>query len=114
MRTTGTSLHPTSALSSSTYKGQMYDRYLMGEWAWYEGLVYPQWNDAVHTVPHTDMLNYMDELSVYRRYQFNWVEGYDFGIASPSCYLLGFVDPEYKLHIVAGFHRRVRCEGPVR
>jgi phage terminase large subunit len=90
----------------STYQGQMYDRYLMGEWASYEGLVYPQWNDQVHVQPHTDMLNYLDDLVRYRRYEPNWVEGYDFGIAAPSCYLLAFVDPEYKVHIVDGFHRK--------
>jgi len=90
----------------STYQGQMYDRYLMGEWASYEGLIYPQWSDMHHVIPHNDMLNYLDDLTTYRRYTPKWVEGYDFGIASPSCYLLGFVDPEHKLHIVDGFHRK--------
>lgn len=90
----------------STYQGQMYDRYLMGEWASYEGLVYPQWSDLIHVVDHGRMLNHLDDLTAYKRYTPRWVEGYDFGIASPSCYLLGFTDPEYKLHIVDGFHRK--------
>lgn len=90
----------------STYQGQMYDRYLMGEWASYEGLVYPQWSDLHHVIPHGDMQNYLDDLTHYRRYTPNWVEGYDFGIASPSCYLLAFVDPDQKVHIIDGFHRK--------
>src|SRR5262245_25204390 len=90
----------------STYKGQMRDRYLLGEWASYEGLVYPQWNDLVHVIKHGDMLNYLDDLVRYRNYKPNWVEGYDFGIAAPSCYLLAFVDPDYKVHIVAGFYQK--------
>ena len=90
----------------STYQGQMYDRYILGQWASYEGLVYPQWSDTLHVVPHGDVLNYLDDLVHYRNYKPNWVEGYDFGIASPSCYLLAFVDPEYKVHIVAGFYKK--------
>jgi hypothetical protein len=93
-------------LLESTYKGQMRDRYLLGEWASYEGLVYPQWDEARHVIPHNDMLNYLDDLTIYKRYQPTWVEGYDFGIISPSCYLLGFVDPDYKLHILDGYHRK--------
>lgn len=90
----------------STYQGQMYDRYLMGKWASYEGLVYPQWSDTIHVIPHGDMQNYLDDLVQYRRYTPNWVEGYDFGIAAPSCYLLAFVDPDYKVHVIDGFYKK--------
>lgn len=93
-------------LLESTYTGQMRDRYLLGEWASYEGLVYPQWDDTRHVIPHNDMLNYLDDLTMYQRYNPTWIEGYDFGIASPSCYLLAFVDPDYKVHILDGFHRK--------
>lgn len=90
----------------SSYQGQMYDRYLLGKWASYEGLVYPQWSDMTHVIPHGDVLNYLDDLTRYQHYTPNWIEGYDFGISAPSCYLLGFVDPHYKLHIVDGFHQK--------
>jgi hypothetical protein len=93
-------------LLESTYTGQMRDRYLLGEWASYEGLVYPQWDDTKHIVPHNNMLSYLDDLTIYRRYEPTWIEGYDFGIVSPSCYLLAFVDPDYKVHILDGFHRK--------
>jgi hypothetical protein len=33
------------------------------------------------------------------------VEGYDFGLTSPSCYLLGFVDDWGRLFIIDGYHR---------
>lgn len=88
----------------STYRGQMRDRFLLGKWASYEGLVYPDFDDVLHVIPHRDMLAYMDELS-RRNYQFKWVEGYDFGIASPSCYLLAFVDPNGMVHVVDGFYK---------
>jgi hypothetical protein len=90
----------------STYSGQMRDRYLLGEWASYEGLIYSQWNDMTHVVTHNNMLRYLDDLTTYHHYQPTWIEGYDFGIASPSCYLLAFVDPDYKVHIVDGFHQK--------
>jgi len=90
----------------STYQGQMYDRYLMGKWASYEGLIYPQWDDNMHVIPHGDMLNYFDDLTMYRRYDPTWVEAYDFGIAAPSCYLLALIDPDYKVHIIDGYHKK--------
>lgn len=89
----------------STYRGQMRDRFLMGEWASYEGLVYPQYNDINNLVTHNDMLEYMNQLG-QRQYQFKWREGYDFGIASPSCYLLSFTCPNGAVHVVDGFYRK--------
>lgn len=93
-------------LLESTYTGQMRDRYLLGEWASYEGLIYPQWDDSKHIINHNRMLNYLDELCAHQRYEPTWLEGYDFGIVSPSCYLLAFIDPDYKMHIVDGYHRK--------
>lgn len=89
----------------STYRGQMRDRFLLGQWASYEGLVYPQYSDITHAISHDMMMDYMDSLGG-QRYRFNWIEGYDFGIASPSCYLLGFVCPLGAVHIVDGFHQK--------
>lgn len=88
----------------STYRGQMRDRFLLGKWASYEGLIYPQFATTTHVVAHNDMLEYMDRLGS-RRYVFKWREGYDFGIASPSCYLLAFVCPLGAVHIVDGFYQ---------
>ena len=46
----------------STYTGQMKDRFLLGEWAAYEGLVYPQYNDITHTVEHKSIIRLWDDL----------------------------------------------------
>lgn len=89
----------------STYRGQMKDRFLLGKWASYEGLVYPQFSDIDNVVPYNDMAEYMNTLGGMN-YHFNWVEGYDFGIASPSCYLAGFVCPNGAVHIIDGFYKR--------
>lgn len=88
----------------STYRGQMKDRFLLGKWASYEGLVYPEFSEIDNVIPHKDMLDYMDSLS-NRGYTFNWLEGYDFGIIVPSCYLLAFVCPMGAVHIVDGFYQ---------
>lgn len=88
----------------STYRGQMRDRFLLGQWASYEGMIYPEFSDLTHVVTLSDMEDYMERLDS-QRYKFNWVEGYDFGIASPSCYLLSFVDPNGAVHVIDGFHQ---------
>lgn len=94
----------------STYRGQMRDRFLLGKWASYEGLIYPEFSDVANVVTHSDMMDYMDSLGD-QNYHFNWLEGYDFGIASPSCYLAGFVDPNGGVHVIDGYHEK---EYPVK
>jgi len=88
----------------SAYRGQMYDRFVLGKWAAYEGLVYPDYEESKHVVAHSSMLHYLDQLST-AHYKVNWIEAYDFGIASPSCYLLAFVDPQGMVHVVDGFYK---------
>lgn len=88
----------------STYRGQMRDRFLLGKWASYEGMVYPEFSEISNVVSHEDMLRYMDDLS-NTRYQFKWREGYDFGIATPSCYILAFVCPTGAIHLIDGFYK---------
>jgi hypothetical protein len=90
----------------STYRGQMRDRFLLGKWASYEGLIYPQFQEEINVVSRRDMNEYLERLSSQFRWKGKWIEGYDFGIASPSCYLLGFVDLGGIVHIVDGFYKR--------
>lgn len=92
------------SLMESTYTGQMKDRFLKGLWASYEGLVYPQFDETVHMHPRQQLSRYLDRL-IHDGYDIEWAEGYDFGKASPSCYLAGFVDPCGNLCIVDGFHK---------
>lgn len=93
----------------STYKGQMKDRFLLGKWAAYEGLVYPEYSEIIHTVPHRDMEEYLNDIARYGKPTF--LEALDFGIPTPSCYLLGFVDHLGIVHILDGFYG---AEIPIR
>lgn len=91
-------------LMESTYRGQMKDRFLKGQWAAYEGLVYPMFDETVHMVNGVHIRRYLDQLGT-DGYDVEWVEGYDFGKAAPSCYMVGFVDPHGNIIICDGYHR---------
>lgn len=89
----------------STYRGQMRSRFLLGEWGAYEGLVYPDFNEAVHGVGFNTMYDYYNRLTALG-YDVQWVAGYDYGIAVPSCFLLAFVDPMGNVCIIDGFYEK--------
>ena len=89
----------------TTYRGQMRDRFLLGKWAAYEGLVYPSFNEDVHVVNHSHMVEH------YRRLQMSTsnlsiIEGYDYGMAVPFCYLLGFVDEHGNVMLMDGSYEK--------
>lgn len=92
-------------LIESKYQGQMRDRYLMGEWAAYEGLVYPNFNEDIHMVPEEELMDYLAWL---RRKHINVeaIEGYDYGMSSPSCYSFGFKDHWGRVFELDGFYQR--------
>jgi len=75
----------------ASYHGQMRDRFLMGEWASYEGLVYPDFSESVHVLSHSQINQYYLQLTAAGA-EIIHLEGYDYGLAVPYCYLLGFVD----------------------
>jgi phage terminase large subunit len=87
----------------STYRGQQGDRYLKGEWAAYEGLVYSQFNQSQHVIPHHTLMSYLRSLSSYK---LTWLYSYDFGIASPSCFLIGVSDHYGNVFIIDGFYKK--------
>ena len=87
----------------ATYKGQMRDRFLLGTWAAYEGLVYPSFDEALHVVEYSRMKAMLATLG---RYQVTIVEGYDFGMAVPACYILGFVDDVGNVHLLDGWYEK--------
>ena len=83
----------------------MYDRFLMGKWAAYEGLVYPEFNEDIHAQPLAKIEEHLRQcLKKYVKPV--CIEGYDFGNTSPSCYLLGFVDEYGRVFILDGFHKK--------
>tara|TARA_R110000823_G_scaffold11710_7_gene39564 strand:+ start:721 stop:2268 length:1548 start_codon:yes stop_codon:yes gene_type:complete len=89
----------------ASYKGQMRSRFLMGEWASYEGLVYPAFNQAVHVMSHHAIENYYNQLKI-KSSSITFLEGYDYGLAVPYCYLLGFCDSLGNVFIMAGAYEK--------
>lgn len=85
-----------------TYTGQMKDRFLKGEWAGYEGLVYPNFDVGRNVLPHDWVKEYYFDLR--SKYNVEIVEGFDYGLAVPSCYMLGFVDPWGNFLILDGYY----------
>lgn len=89
----------------AAYTGQFRQRYLGGEWGAFEGLVYPMFDPDVHMVDKSLILRYLWELG-YKGLQPLSLEGLDYGIASPTCYLNGFVDYQGRVFIVNGFYKK--------
>lgn len=89
----------------ASYQGQMRTRFLMGEWASYEGLVYPQFNEVLHTIPYHNMLQYLKQLQMKTR-DVTYLEGYDYGLAVPYCYLCGFTDEYGNVFIIDGGYEK--------
>jgi hypothetical protein len=88
----------------SSYKGQMYDRYVLGKWVAYEGLVHPEYDTMRHGISRNDIMDYLRSLRE-RHVQIKALEGYDFGNTSPSCYMLGGVDDWGRVLILDGFYK---------
>lgn len=84
-------------------RGSMATRYVQGDWGAYDGLVYPDYDEAKHMVEHRMLRDFIergiadDTLGV--------TEAYDFGQVSPSCYLLAFYNDVGDTFIVDGFYR---------
>lgn len=88
----------------ASYKGQMRERYLLGKWAAFEGLVHPSFDIARHSLKRKEMLDYLHQLAI-KHVQPLVLEGYDFGNVSPSCYLYGFVDDYGRVFVLDGFYK---------
>jgi phage terminase large subunit len=89
-----------------TYTEQMKDRFLKGEWAGYEGLVYPNFDINRNVLPHDWVKEYY--FSLREQYKIEIIEGFDYGLAVPSCYMLGFVDPWGNILILDGYYEKER------
>lgn len=88
----------------AAYKGQMKQRFLMGEWAAFEGLVYPDYSQDIHVVSQDEMLKIL-ERGKMNNTTFVSIEGFDLGLVKPSCYLLGFTDHMGRIFILDGFYK---------
>lgn len=56
-----------------------------------------------HVIPHAIIESYYWKL-VNMGVEVTILEGYDFGIAAPSCYMLGFVDTQGNVFLLDGFY----------
>jgi hypothetical protein len=88
----------------ASYRGQMRERFLKGRWGAYEGLVYPEFDSSVHGVDRESIDKYYSRL-IAQGFVVPWIEGYDYGLAVPSCYLAGFTDPWGNIVIADGFYK---------
>jgi phage terminase large subunit len=89
----------------STYRGQMRDRFLRGKWEAYEGLVYPDYDESVHKLPHDVIVRYFNRLRMMG-YKPTIREAYDHGIAKAGCYGLFFADHKNNLFLLDGHHEK--------
>jgi hypothetical protein len=87
----------------ATYKGRFRERYVYGKWVAFEGIVYNEFDPVQHVVPLAWLRDYVEDMRMFG-YTPTVVESYDFGIAEPSCYLLGLVDQQGRVLVVDGFY----------
>lgn len=87
----------------ASYKGSMKTRFLEGKWSAYDGLVFPTYEYETHVVPHKRVVQYFYDLLEAGMIP-TILEGFDYGIASPSCYLLGFADHKGNVFVLDGFY----------
>jgi len=86
----------------STYKGQQYQRFVLGKWDAYEGLIYPDFSPITHVIPDAEMRELHKAISRFA--EPTWIAGYDHGIASSACYVQAFCDIKGNVHICDGFY----------
>ena len=89
----------------TAYTGQMRDRYLLGRWASYEGLVYPSFMEEVHVMSHHSIVDYYNKLYIGSQLV-SITEGYDYGMAVPYCYILGFTDDKGNVFLMDGDYEK--------
>lgn len=89
----------------NAYRGQMKDRFLMGRWCAYEGLVYPMFDRTMHCKTQAEMVHVLRG-QVESGARLRVIESYDHGIAVPSCYLYAVVDRERNVYVVDGFYEK--------
>lgn len=88
------------------FRGAMQKRFIQGDWDAYQGLIYPDYNDATHLISAADIQEYIAK--GLNQGSLGIIEGYDYGQASPSCYLLAFVDKDHNVIVVDGFYEAMK------
>jgi hypothetical protein len=89
----------------ASYRGQMRKRFLEGKWAAYEGLVYQDYDETKHLLKREQAMAHLWNLQK-AHYHVKAIEGFDFGLSAPSCYLFGFVDDWGRVIVLDGYYKR--------
>lgn len=89
----------------ASYRGQMRKRFLEGKWAAYEGLVYQDYDVSVNDLTREQAMTHLWNLQ-RANYKVKAIEGFDFGLSSPSCFLFGFIDDWGRVVILDGYYKR--------
>jgi len=92
------------ATLESMYRGQMKERYLEGKYVAYEGLVYGEYSRERNVLTRVQAMEHLHDC-LKRHVNVKIVESYDFGLVSPSCYVLAFVDDWGRVIIIDGYYR---------
>lgn len=92
------------ATLEAKYTGKMRDRYLLGKWVAFDGVVYQDYDASVHRVSDKYLQAHLSALRDAGE-QFSVVESYDLGMTVPSCYLYGLVDSAQNVYITDGFYK---------
>lgn len=87
----------------ATYRGKMRDRYLLGKWVAFDGVIYDEFDENLHVIPHKFMMEHIKGLRA-SGYQLQLLEGYDLGLVQPSCYMQALTDANGITYIIAGFY----------
>ena len=85
------------------YKGNRRRKYMLGEWDVGENLVYDMFSYQNNVIDHNLMVEHLEEMK--EKYVPGWVEGFDYGVAKPSCYLLAFVDEYGCYNFIDGWYK---------
>ena len=80
------------------YSDVMAERFIQGEWGAFQGLIYPMFDDNVHMVGETEITHWKRTHSMQK-----YIEGFDYGLRAPSCYMLMFQDEHNNVVAVDGF-----------
>jgi hypothetical protein len=84
------------------YKGQQRKRFLEGKYATFEGLVHGDYSDT-NKLTRDQAIEYVMQC-LKRHVKLQVLEGYDFGLVKPTCYMLGVVDDYGRVIILDGFY----------
>ena len=82
-----------------------HDRFLLGKWGAFEGLVHPEYDPTVHMLDQGIIESYFERLE-QDGFKPTIIEAYDHGLAQQACYLLGFVDQAGNVFIFRGLYER--------